>query len=331
MSYELAPDVALKVDRLVEEVAGRRGIGGELRDELRGHVEDKILAYLSGDEALTQADAFILAREHFGATGDLRVALGNKPAKRDLKELQRRIGAVMSATLIGSIASMLGAIIAGLVASGNAAVIVAASFFTYIGVTGGLLLAWHRGESVKNHAWFVDWRAAKLVAMIAGLFVAEEAVSGFRAFAMVEYVQQHPLSIDLQTFVPYLLFLLLATHCILWLWWCGVRRVFSREMANVFLSLCLLIALQQMSLFVVSLDPSYFGATDAVPLFAGSAATLYFQLQPPPVPEQLAFGVVVYLMMALNLIFWGSIAWIFCRTVLSSVLGQHEREVKHVS
>ena len=41
-------------------------LDAEIQEELYGHMQDKLIAYLDGEEALAEADAFILVREHFG-------------------------------------------------------------------------------------------------------------------------------------------------------------------------------------------------------------------------------------------------------------------------
>lgn len=54
------------MDALCGQIAAGHPQEAEIREELRGHMEDKFLAYMSGDERLTEEDAFLLVREHFG-------------------------------------------------------------------------------------------------------------------------------------------------------------------------------------------------------------------------------------------------------------------------
>ena len=75
MSDALTPKTLEKIDALCESIAQRDQLGEEIQQELRGHIEDKILAYLTGKEALTEDDAFILASEHFGKPAVLRPLL----------------------------------------------------------------------------------------------------------------------------------------------------------------------------------------------------------------------------------------------------------------
>ena len=47
----------------------------EIQEELYGHIEDKMLGYLSGEEKLTEDDAFVLVCEHFGDSETVKVLL----------------------------------------------------------------------------------------------------------------------------------------------------------------------------------------------------------------------------------------------------------------
>lgn len=47
----------------------------EIQEELYGHIEDKLLGYLSGEEKLTEGDAFVLVCEHFGDSDSIRELL----------------------------------------------------------------------------------------------------------------------------------------------------------------------------------------------------------------------------------------------------------------
>jgi hypothetical protein len=51
---------------LCQQLADRHGLDAEARDELCGHFEDKLSAYLSGTLPITEEDALHLVRAHFG-------------------------------------------------------------------------------------------------------------------------------------------------------------------------------------------------------------------------------------------------------------------------
>ena len=55
-----------KIRALCKELADRRGVSAETRDELCGHMEDKLMGYLKGEERVSVEDALVLVRAHFG-------------------------------------------------------------------------------------------------------------------------------------------------------------------------------------------------------------------------------------------------------------------------
>jgi hypothetical protein len=66
MEHELTPDAREAIDRLSYEIAMKRHLDFDGRKEITGHIEDKVLGYLNAEETLTEDDALLLAREHFG-------------------------------------------------------------------------------------------------------------------------------------------------------------------------------------------------------------------------------------------------------------------------
>src|SRR5271170_1985610 len=55
-----------KIRALCRDLAARQGLDDEARDELCGHMEDKLMGYLSGEVKITEEDALLLVRSHFG-------------------------------------------------------------------------------------------------------------------------------------------------------------------------------------------------------------------------------------------------------------------------
>jgi len=60
---EISPQVQERIEALCRQISVAHELDEDIRKELRGHLEDKLLAYLSGEERLTEQDAFILVRE----------------------------------------------------------------------------------------------------------------------------------------------------------------------------------------------------------------------------------------------------------------------------
>jgi len=76
MADKLSSETTQRIEQLVQEIAGSHKLNDELCRELQGHIEDKLLGYMRGEETVTEADAFVLAREHFGDKYNLRELLG---------------------------------------------------------------------------------------------------------------------------------------------------------------------------------------------------------------------------------------------------------------
>lgn len=96
MDNPLTPETQQRICALCGEIAVAHDIDPELREELRGHVEDKILGYLSGEEAVSEADALMLAREHFGDRAQLKAMLSEVHQGESAESLWRRMAGGLS-------------------------------------------------------------------------------------------------------------------------------------------------------------------------------------------------------------------------------------------
>lgn len=55
-----------KIRDLCHQLAARKGLSDPARDELCAHLEDKLHGYLNGEVKITEEDALVLVRAHFG-------------------------------------------------------------------------------------------------------------------------------------------------------------------------------------------------------------------------------------------------------------------------
>ncbi len=88
-----------KLRGLCKQVSVANSLDEEVREELFGHMEDKLLAYLSGEEPVAEDDAFILVREHFGDPGVVKGMLREVHAREAGVSLGRRLLAALTLTL----------------------------------------------------------------------------------------------------------------------------------------------------------------------------------------------------------------------------------------
>jgi hypothetical protein len=62
----LSDETQRAIEELAQEIAGANDLDSEIGAELRGHIEDKVAGYLSGEVRPSERDAMLLARAHFG-------------------------------------------------------------------------------------------------------------------------------------------------------------------------------------------------------------------------------------------------------------------------
>lgn len=105
MGKQLSPETEAALRKLAREIGRARGLGEDAQEELYGHLEDKTLGYLSGEDGITEADAVLLTREHFGDPGAFPEAVVQAQAPfRSSVSLPRRLAAVAVLTLVVGVA-----------------------------------------------------------------------------------------------------------------------------------------------------------------------------------------------------------------------------------
>jgi len=88
---ELDPETRELLQGLCRQITVAHELDPEIQEELYGHMEDKLLAYLSGEERLSEADALVLVREHFGDAGVLKELFQDAHASAVRMTLARRV------------------------------------------------------------------------------------------------------------------------------------------------------------------------------------------------------------------------------------------------
>jgi len=99
MSVNLSDETRAKITALLNEISVAHNLDGEIREELAGHIEDKLIAYLEGEVKLSEDDAFVLVREHFGNPAVIRELYRDVEAVWPKPGFMRRIGAMATASL----------------------------------------------------------------------------------------------------------------------------------------------------------------------------------------------------------------------------------------
>ncbi|MBN1293218.1 MAG: twin-arginine translocase subunit TatC [Candidatus Latescibacteria bacterium] len=73
----ISPEMSEKIQQFCRNISETYNFDEDIQEELYGHIEDKMLGYLSGEEPLTEDDAFVLVREHFGDSAAVRELLNS--------------------------------------------------------------------------------------------------------------------------------------------------------------------------------------------------------------------------------------------------------------
>lgn len=229
----ISSDIQEEMKKLCRKATAAHDLKPEVSEELYGHLEDKLLGYLSGQERVTEADAMILVREHFGKPEELKRML-EALRDEDTVPLSRRIVSAAVATMaihvacacivpflklgISRLAINVGYRDAILLAFPPALVSIGA-----VAVLCIVLQRWQRTLDQGGSPWFVRWSIPAIGGLVAGMLVVSAIIriavipvsvwsAGYRFSE-----NQHAL----MWAMTMLSFCSLGVQCIIWFWWCA--------------------------------------------------------------------------------------------------------------
>ncbi len=192
---------------LARKIGASHELDAEVQEELFGHLEDQALAYLSGEEAVTEDDAILLTREHFGDARALKEWLGSVHAQADHSRFYVRLVPVAVLTLVWH---------AGALASGQLPIrdLWPISLILWTLFAVWILLQWRRQERRGQSMW---WEHGKTRWVALGVAIALPLVS---YHGWLDYSPP----ITTVSFLPRLLSQLLVLVSwlmmpFMWLWW----------------------------------------------------------------------------------------------------------------
>ncbi len=238
MVESLKPKTQEQMRALCKKIYVAHDLDPEIQDELYGHMGDKLLAYLNGEEPVTEDDAYILVREHFGDPAVLKGLLQDVHAHEVHVSLARRLTAVfaLSTGLFIVKNMLLGLMSAWSIviskSTGSSAVYDATRNFTsfffgpicvvFIWI---VLRRWQRRLESGGRVWFVRWHPLSMAAL-AILFLITLKIGplvGVQQEVFDTWTAPMPtilppqflywISLGMMWLLPVLL-------CVAWLWWC---------------------------------------------------------------------------------------------------------------
>jgi len=267
MAEPLNPITQEQMRALCKKISVAYDLDPEIRDELYGYMENKLLAYLNGEETVTEADAFILVREHFGDPAALKGLMQDVHTREVHVNLARRLAAAFAATMIAMSSYSIFMCFASLgymnwirwqgeSNSGNAIfavvyslMLLGAAFLLY-----RILYYWHHRSDAGARLWFVRWRPHFIAALLVFVYVLQKSIP----FVNVAHLLSISPEIGWTTLALPVYVVVGWTSCVVqcmvWLWWCDRPPRKAKAVAYAFWTWCLshvlLTVVAPMELFV---------------------------------------------------------------------------------
>ncbi len=230
MGDQLKPDTSEKMRALCKKISVAHNLDAEIQEELYAHMEDKLIAYMNGDETFAEEDALILVREHFGDPSQVK-ALFQKVHGYDTNvRLYRRLAAAMVVTMaVSVIFDSLGITLLRLppetLAFAPPQAVLACVYALTIVFSWLFLWRWQRRLDMGHTPWFLTWRPLYLACVIAALFFLESRTDTFFNLLYADlYANAAQRSFVAWSWNSILIIIPITMHpvfiCMVWLWWC---------------------------------------------------------------------------------------------------------------
>jgi len=184
MTEPLSSNTQERMRALCKKISVAHDLDPEIQDELYGHMEDKLLAYLNGEEPVTEDDALILVREHFGDPAVLKGLLQDVHTQEVHVTFARRlVGVVVAGMATGVVTSVLYSLETIILVFWAAWIGSDRNLhFVRNGVAGSLsfgavvlvwavLRVWQRRIDEGKRLWFMKWRPLPIAGLIFVLFI----------------------------------------------------------------------------------------------------------------------------------------------------------------
>jgi hypothetical protein len=237
MHSELSEEIRDRINTLCNTISVSHHLDEEIREELCDHITDKMEAYLNGEEVLSEDDAFVLVREHFGDPDVIRSMYVSAESVAALGRMLRRIGAATVATLLFFI---LGGYVFELLFSSLAKLtpnsLVPDTFIFAIPKTlsqiigillFGTVLSHWRGKIMRGEQpWFLSIKPHWFIGLIFSSIL----------FMLLIVKSTHQLHLPHNGFTMITLLASIMFHCILWLRWMDNNSKWIRSILFGFLS-----------------------------------------------------------------------------------------------
>ncbi len=220
MDKQVDAEIRKELDALCKKVSVAHKLDLVIQEELHGHMEDKLEAYLNGEEKLSERDAFILVREHFGDPAALKGLLRDVHAYEANVSLARRLAAayIVMAGVSTAYVYLTGFFFqlwpAARGLSGIAVFITVTAVLPWL-----LLLRWQHRLYAGHTPWFLTWDPGYLISCAAILFMLQ-ILRGIPEPGIDGPVQAIILAPVIQKLIMGVILANPVFQCMVWIWWC---------------------------------------------------------------------------------------------------------------
>ncbi len=231
MNTPLNNDTQQKAHDLARQITVAHDLDPEIQEELYGHIEDKLLAYKSGEERVSDEDAFILVREHFGDAKVIRGLMQEVHAGAVQVTLLRKMLALVivllaSAILYRGATELTKLLFAVLTGSGgildqfsSMLYLQLPASFAVLLVTFFVLRHWKRGLRAGKSPWFCHWPVARMLTWAVALLVLKGLLPHILLTQQV--TPRMPIFFEYGIYYAWT-GLHSCAYCLLWFWWTDV-------------------------------------------------------------------------------------------------------------
>lgn len=267
MSELLSKEIRAKVDALSKSIAVAHELDSEIQTELANHMEDKLLGYATGQERLSEEDAFILMREHFGKPSVIKSLLQNVHRDALHLSLARRLSAAAAVHFVFLAAMGFTAPITVIFStwfqlthggsgpygplntSVNVAIIVIGTY-----VFWRVLLHWRDQLRSGGQPWFQRWRGTQIGILLCLLIFLQL----FIPTSSTNYHANVEIDYSTSSLVNILVFIIAITCfvslAVAWLWWSDTNPRTPRTLSIAGLAWLAMAGLPWSFLRLLSLD-----------------------------------------------------------------------------
>lgn len=231
MADTLNQDAQDKTDEMCQKISVVHSLDADIQEELPGHMEDKALGYLNGQEPITEDDALLLVREHFSYPAMIKSMLQDVHVLETQVSLARRLMAIVALSMAISIVVGIFMLIAGSVTAllqfrGSGVITTRVPYsiamitmmIMVLFINWKVLVHWKTQIRSGKRPWFRRWRARNIVGLVAGLMSIQLLIPSL----LVSYNTVNQIQIP-DTFAFFgigLRITLTTAHAIIGLWWC---------------------------------------------------------------------------------------------------------------